>query len=261
MASNVLPLFWQLSSNDTKSRLDASEELVTALHTFQKQHEAKQSTSAGDELMEASEDEDEKDDGDEEDDESGVEVDEDDDMDGKPKRTREMDEEDAEIAKLDRIFETRNSEDVRYSIKRLIRGLASSRENSRFGFAVVLTEVSYNDPALLAREPGLLISLVESASATGYHRHRLTEACDFPHPSRVSDIKCDEGHGGAGQPLCSAIRSDGCSGIRHTLPIEGDDAGLQAMYRRVDGSWREKVLDPRVSMVDRPNWSQKLAAQ
>lgn len=145
MASNVLPLFWQLSSNDTKTRLDASEELVTALHTFQKQYEAKQGASSkaapnGD-LIEASDDEDEQDEDDDEDDESGVEVDEDEDMDDKPKRTKEMDEEDAEIAKLDRVFETRNSEDVRYSIKRLIRGLASSRENSRFGFAVVLTEV------------------------------------------------------------------------------------------------------------------------
>jgi len=145
MASNVLPLFWQLSSNDTKTRLDASEELVTALHTFQKQYEAKQGASSTDastaEPMEAS-DEDVEEDDDDDDDESGVEVDEDDDMDDKPKRTQEMDEEDAEIAKLDRVFETRNSEDVRYSIKRLIRGLASSRENSRFGFAVVLTEVS-----------------------------------------------------------------------------------------------------------------------
>ena len=34
-----------------------------------------------------------------------------------------------------------NAEDVVYSIRRLIRGLGSSRENSRLGFSVALTEV------------------------------------------------------------------------------------------------------------------------
>jgi hypothetical protein len=145
MASNVLPLFWQLSSNDRKARLDASEELVLALQTFQNQHGAKQGTSSGSadggDMEMASEDGDDDDDSDG--DESGVEVDEDDDMDAEPKKTKETQEEDAEIAQLDRRFESANATDVQYSIKRLIRGLASSRENSRFGFAVALTEVSY----------------------------------------------------------------------------------------------------------------------
>lgn len=35
-----------------------------------------------------------------------------------------------------------NAQDVSYSIRRLIRGLASPRESSRLGFGVVLTEVS-----------------------------------------------------------------------------------------------------------------------
>ena len=34
-----------------------------------------------------------------------------------------------------------NSPDVSYSIRRLVRGLASPRESSRLGFAVALTEV------------------------------------------------------------------------------------------------------------------------
>jgi DNA polymerase phi len=34
-----------------------------------------------------------------------------------------------------------NAEDVRYAIRRLVRGLASPREMSRLGFAVALTEV------------------------------------------------------------------------------------------------------------------------
>lgn len=35
-----------------------------------------------------------------------------------------------------------NAQDVSYSIRRLVRGLASPRESSRLGFAVALTEVS-----------------------------------------------------------------------------------------------------------------------
>jgi DNA polymerase phi len=34
-----------------------------------------------------------------------------------------------------------SSDDVPYSLKRLVRGLASPRESSRIGFAVALTEV------------------------------------------------------------------------------------------------------------------------
>ena len=37
-----------------------------------------------------------------------------------------------------------NAQDVSYSIRRLIRGLASPRESSRLGFAVALTEVRAN---------------------------------------------------------------------------------------------------------------------
>lgn len=36
-----------------------------------------------------------------------------------------------------------NAQDVSYSIRRLIRGLASPRESSRLGFAVALTEVRH----------------------------------------------------------------------------------------------------------------------
>jgi DNA polymerase phi len=39
------------------------------------------------------------------------------------------------------LLESANAQDVAYSVRRLIRGLASSREQSRLGFAVVLTEV------------------------------------------------------------------------------------------------------------------------
>ena len=39
-------------------------------------------------------------------------------------------------------LDAQNAQDVSYSIRRLIRGLASPRECSRLGFAVALTEVS-----------------------------------------------------------------------------------------------------------------------
>ena len=38
-----------------------------------------------------------------------------------------------------------NAQDVSYSIRRLVRGLASPRESSRLGFAVALTEVRTSD--------------------------------------------------------------------------------------------------------------------
>lgn len=38
-------------------------------------------------------------------------------------------------------LDTLNSQDVSYSIRRLVRGLASPRESSRLGFSVALTEV------------------------------------------------------------------------------------------------------------------------
>lgn len=40
-----------------------------------------------------------------------------------------------------------NAQDVSYSIRRLIRGLASPRESSRLGFAVALTEVRLSVPS------------------------------------------------------------------------------------------------------------------
>lgn len=38
-------------------------------------------------------------------------------------------------------LDTLNAQDVSYSIRRLVRGLASPRESSRLGFSVALTEV------------------------------------------------------------------------------------------------------------------------
>ena len=45
---------------------------------------------------------------------------------------------------LDSMLDSLNAPDVVYSIRRLVRGLASPRESSRLGFAVALTEVWNN---------------------------------------------------------------------------------------------------------------------
>ncbi|KAG8764681.1 DNA-directed DNA polymerase [Ceratobasidium sp. 428] len=102
--STTLPLFWHLSSASTEERLDASVKLITSLEQFQID---KTSTAA----KEDSEDSETSEEG------SADEG-------GGSKQVGEL-----------------NSEDVRYALRRLIRGLASPRESSRLGFSVALTEL------------------------------------------------------------------------------------------------------------------------
>jgi DNA polymerase phi len=129
--STTLPLFWDLSAAAKQKRLKASSELITALERFQLGFEAGQPSSAGGDADMAD------DDAGSDDDESGEEVDESEDEDDE--ETNEVDLKEAK--RLDKALDRQNSEDVRYSIRRLVRGLASSRESSRLGFAVALTEV------------------------------------------------------------------------------------------------------------------------
>lgn len=51
------------------------------------------------------------------------------------------DEDEEESAPKSDGLDLMNAQDVSYSIRRLVRGLASSREQSRLGFAVAFTEV------------------------------------------------------------------------------------------------------------------------
>lgn len=131
MASNVLPLFWHLASSSRGTRLGASADLVSAIETFQLSYQEEKAAASDDE----DENEDEADE--EDDDESGMEVDGSDDED---------EEVDAEAKRLDAALARNNSPDVVYTVKRLVRGLASSRESSRLGFAVALTEVRFGNP-------------------------------------------------------------------------------------------------------------------
>ncbi|KAI5899852.1 uncharacterized protein SCHCODRAFT_02525003 [Schizophyllum commune H4-8] len=103
--STTLPLFWRLSSASRKERLDASVKLIDALEKFQTQYAARDAPEEKDAPSDAEDEED----------------------------AQDVDESDG----LDAL----NAQDVSYSIRRLIRGLASPRESSRLGFAVALTEL------------------------------------------------------------------------------------------------------------------------
>lgn len=103
--STTLALFWHLSSTDKKERLDASVKLVSALEQFQAQFLPQQQSQSHSDDEEDQEEE------------------------GHAYKGKED--------SLDAL----NAQDVSYSIRRLIRGLASPRESSRLGFAVALTEV------------------------------------------------------------------------------------------------------------------------
>ena len=154
-APNVLPLFWNLASSSKDTRVAASADLISSLESFQQSYLNSRATDP------SSEDEDEADghsdegasdqeDGamDQDDDaESGVEVDgdEDDEVDG---------EDAAAGALLDKALATGNAEDVVYTVKRLVRGLGSSRESSRLGFAVALTEVGPSRRCYDRQSPG-----------------------------------------------------------------------------------------------------------
>ncbi|KAG6845192.1 hypothetical protein H0H87_012749 [Tephrocybe sp. NHM501043] len=104
--TTTLPLFWHLSSASKKERLDASVKLIGALENFQSQFVPVNKSGA----TSGSDDE-----GDED--------------------------EDEERASKSDGLDGLNAQDVSYSIRRLVRGLASPRESSRLGFAVALTEL------------------------------------------------------------------------------------------------------------------------
>ncbi|KAF8212387.1 DNA polymerase phi-domain-containing protein [Mycena galopus ATCC 62051] len=97
----TLPLFWDLSSASKKQRIVASVKLIGALEQFQAQF-----VPTDPKEISGSDDE-----GDEDDETRADPID------------------------------TLIAQDVSYSIRRLIRGLASPRESSRLGFAVALTEL------------------------------------------------------------------------------------------------------------------------
>ncbi|KAF7363316.1 hypothetical protein MSAN_00987000 [Mycena sanguinolenta] len=125
----TLPLFWDLSSASKKRRIDASVKLIGALEQFQAQFVPKESQEVSG---------------------SDDEGDEDDEAHGDP-------------------IDTLIAHDVSYSIRRLIRGLASPRESSRLGFAVALTELlSRLDTVTCSQIMALIVDATKSqGSMTG----------------------------------------------------------------------------------------------
>ena len=117
--SNTLALFWNLAATDREARIDASNELVSKL--------LQQSSDIGlvddTKLMES------------------------------PLSEQVTDD---EMAGAEQRIDDANTQDVSYAIRRLVRGLASPRENARIGFAVALSgllshlkTVSANDVLVL----------------------------------------------------------------------------------------------------------------
>ncbi|KAG5456631.1 MAG: hypothetical protein BJ554DRAFT_3577 [Olpidium bornovanus] len=163
--NTTLELFWDLASLDQGKRLRAAADLVRALHTFQRAHRSGFADSDWDRLVDACaaaarkrrasagarvEAEPEPDDG-------GDSVMEDADG-GRERSERGATETDGgadcpsgaenvnpagvslkkvDFAQLDRLC----APDVSYALKRLLRGLPSSRDGARQGFALALTEV------------------------------------------------------------------------------------------------------------------------
>ncbi|KAG9106129.1 DNA-directed DNA polymerase, partial [Ceratobasidium sp. 392] len=124
--STTLPLFWHLSSASTEERLDASVKLITSLEQFQESKAAVTKESEEEEYSEADSTEDE----------DGSKL----------------------VAEL-------NSEDVKYALRRLIRGLASPRESSRLGFSVALTELLTRLNTVDAA--GIISSILEASVTNG----------------------------------------------------------------------------------------------
>jgi DNA polymerase phi len=144
MTTNILPIFWNLASSSKDTRIPASAELISSLEGFQRSY---LETKGDKEDSSEDEDDDEKDDEDDDEEdsdaESGIEVDGDEDMDEAPQ--------DGEAKALDKALDKENADDVVYAVKRLIRGLGSSRDSSRLGFAVALTEVNLSPPLCVTK--------------------------------------------------------------------------------------------------------------
>lgn len=143
--STTLPLFWDLSSADKKKRLDASVKLIGTLEKVQVSFEHRSTRS------DASSNEDYS--GGEENAQGANTV---------------------QNMEHDSMLDMLNAPDIAYSVRRLIRGLASPRESSRLGFAVALTEVCTKlqlSPRLMIKIPRATFSYHESFLCANFGAH------------------------------------------------------------------------------------------
>lgn len=120
--TTVLELFWDLASLDSQQRIAAAEKLVTALEGFQSSYHGQGE--------------------DEQEDQDGEDSDSDSHSSAHDEQTTTTDLAVARNARIaERKLDSLCAPDVAYSLKRLLRGLPSSREGARQGFAVALTEL------------------------------------------------------------------------------------------------------------------------
>ena len=150
MSSN-LQLFWQLASASEEERLSSSDKLVTDLLA---QQEALASSSKAP-IESAQEEQDNEDDEQHDDDASK--------QNGTEQTLDALSVSDRQAKAAEDSVAARNAADLTYALRRLIRGLASPRENSRLGFAVALTELLSNLESVTSNE---ILVLILKYSAT-----------------------------------------------------------------------------------------------
>ncbi|KAF9533445.1 DNA polymerase phi-domain-containing protein [Crepidotus variabilis] len=237
--STTLPLFWHLSSASKKERLDASVKLISALEQFQSQK-----TQPGDES---------NDDEDEEEEES----------DNTPNTQDGLD--------------ALNAQDVAYSVRRLIRGLASPRESSRLGFAVALTELlSRLDTITTSQILNLILDCTKvQGSMNGQEERDVLFARLFGILSVVQSGLAFRAESSSKQPSASSIFStEAYEQIMGSLVTLGDqkswlrESSWFAIHQSIDalqGSnvpWKEAGFETAVQelFVKNSTWStEKLA--
>lgn len=159
--ADFLNAFWDLASDEKQRRVKAGSAVVNHLlgvkisnsNNNGKSPNVQDNKNAGDsKASKKSKDEDEEEEDDDDDDED--EDDEDD----------EEDEEEGK-SKAATTFATPLSDDIQYALKRLVRGLASSRESARQGFAACLSEVLVRLPHIRLRH--ILVLIEEHTKITG----------------------------------------------------------------------------------------------
>lgn len=105
-----------------------------------------------------------------------------------------------------------NAQDVSYSIRRLIRGLASPRESSRLGFAVALTEVTVHHSI------GERLLIILLAAIPNRYSDMLTD-CFYYYPF----VQNAGIHDWTGRTRClfrPPLRSDFCYPVRPFGPTD-----------------------------------------
>ncbi|CAO1616346.1 unnamed protein product [Sympodiomycopsis kandeliae] len=141
-SSAALPLFWDLASNDEQKRLGSSSMLVSSL--FNQQSSLPSTSRSTLDASPAANEDDELDTTQES--SAGLFT---------ASEARQVD------AKMDQLL----AADVSYSLRRLTRGLASPREQSRLGFAVALTELLARTDTLTAID--VLVLVLRASTPVG----------------------------------------------------------------------------------------------